>query len=73
MLTNPPASWDGLRNAIAGMPPEHIQAALTVQLSDFNCPKADVYNFLQRTLDLALISMEAHGRTQPETQPEIQH
>lgn len=54
-LTNPPASWNGLREAIEAMPPEKIQEALVVQLNDLNQPSASVYNFLTRTLELALL------------------
>ncbi len=62
MLTEPPASWSALREALAAASPEAIRNAVVVQL-EYSQPTADVYNFLTRTLELA--SYQRHAAARP--------
>lgn len=55
MLTNKPASWDGLTKAIRAVNGDSVKEAIAIQL-DFQQPSADVYNFLMRTVDLVVSS-----------------
>ena len=47
-----PASWDALRKALYGMPPEAVRDAINAQLM-FQ-PSGEVYDFLTQTLDFAM-------------------
>ena len=62
MLTEPPASWDALKDALAAVDPNKIQCAIAVQL-EWSQPSADVYNFLTRTLDLCCINHKPFLKT----------
>ncbi len=55
MLTEKPASWHGLQKAIEAVNGETVKEAIVIQL-EYQQPSADVYNFLERTLDLVMKS-----------------